>query len=93
MCMVGPYICVLSLVYAIVTYIVSPDRAHIIRIWQNKISGSIHQMNQFSKLIHAEDKVVVGIKDSDNCFKSVNHFGSVLEISHVMMKNEIENNR
>ena len=50
-------------------------------------------MNQFSKLLGAGDKLVVSVKGSDSYFKLVvNHFGSVLKVSHVMMKDEIENN-
>ena len=51
-------------------------------------------MNQFSKLLGAGDKLVVSVKGSDSYFKLVvKHFGSVLKVSHVMMKDEIENNR
>ena len=49
-------------------------------------------MNQFSKLLGAGDKLVVSVKGSDSYFKLVvNHFGSVLKVSHVVMKDDIKN--
>ena len=51
------------------------------------------KMNQFSKLLGAGDRLVVSVKGSESYFKLVvNHFGSVLKVSHVIMKDEIENN-
>ena len=65
--MVGPYVCVYSPMYTILSYTFPPDGAHNIKIWQSNISvvPSI-KMNQFSKVIGEGDKVTVSVKAGDS---------------------------